>query len=167
DWLVERGGALLDVEVVGLHLPASIRRGDLGGKENHNLGPGTAGSRVIIADALTLLVDSRPHGTRQRGTLGLRYPFAAKKLGARERLRLELGCRCGRNRLRMRCFAPKPEHEERAHERPCKMAHGPLSPRNDWNFIRKFREATPSATGQPSSQRLSRRRISVCALSRG
>src|SRR5262249_23464611 len=80
--LLHRGRGLLDVEVVGLHLPASIRRGDLGGKENHNLGPGTASGRVIIADALTLLVDSRPHGTRQSGTLGLRYPFAAKKLGA-------------------------------------------------------------------------------------
>src|SRR5262245_36267209 len=98
---------------------------------------------------------------------GLRYPFAAKKLGARERLRLELGCRCGRSRLRLRCFARKPKHEERAHKRPCKMAHGPLSPRNDYNLNRKFREATLSATGQPSSQRLSVRRISVSALSRG
>src|SRR5262249_28156378 len=125
DSLLQRGRALLDVEVVGLHLPASIRRGDLGGKDNHNLGPGTASGRVIIADALTLLVDGRPHGTRPRGTLGVCYPFAAKKLGARERLRLELGCRCGRTRLRMRCFARKPEHEERAHERPCKWRMGP------------------------------------------
>src|SRR5262249_53015152 len=125
DSLLHRGRGLLEVEVVGLHLPASIRRGDLRGKENHNPAPGTASGRVIIADALTLLVDSRPHGTRQRGTLGLRYPFAAKKLGARERLRLELGCRCGRTRLRMRCFARKPEHEERAHERPCKWRMGP------------------------------------------
>jgi hypothetical protein len=44
----------------------------------------------------------------------------------------------------MRCFARKPEHEECAHKRPCKMAHGPLSPRNDYNFNRKFREATPA-----------------------
>src|SRR5262249_56331522 len=66
DSLLQRGRVLLDVEVVGLHLPARIRRGDLGGKENHNLGPGTASGRVVVAAARTLLVDGRPHGTGTR-----------------------------------------------------------------------------------------------------
>src|SRR5260370_26992119 len=76
--VLHRGRGLLDVEVVGLDLPASIGRGDFGGKEEHNLGPNAASGRVIIADAFTLLVDGHPYGARQRGALGLHYPFAAK-----------------------------------------------------------------------------------------
>jgi hypothetical protein len=33
---------------------------------------------VIVADALALLIDGHPDGTRQRGALGLRYAFTAE-----------------------------------------------------------------------------------------
>src|SRR5690242_18273223 len=40
--VLHRGRGLLDVEVVGLDLPASVGRGDLGGKGDCKLGPGAA-----------------------------------------------------------------------------------------------------------------------------
>src|SRR5260370_10366092 len=42
--VLHRGRGLLDVEVAGLDLPASIRLRDLGGWEVHNLGPHADGS---------------------------------------------------------------------------------------------------------------------------
>src|SRR4029453_10143817 len=100
------------------------------------LRPGAAGRRVIIADALALLVDGHPHGPRQGSTLGLCDPFAAEKFATRERLGLKVGHRCRRSELCVRFFPRNAEHDKRAHKHRYKMAHGPSAPESDRNFSR-------------------------------